>query len=110
MEPEVSRWKSAAAASRFRKLYADACAGMLRELEQSGSPPAVIAELPGRFGTTRCLHWPGSGDPLVLLHGQNASWLSWAPLLRHLRGRDVYAVDTIGEPGGSTQTAPLESA
>jgi pimeloyl-ACP methyl ester carboxylesterase len=110
MEPDVSRWRSAAAAARFQELYADASADMLRELEQSGSPPADVADLPGGFGTTRCLHWPGSGDPLVLLHGQNASWLSWAPVLRHLPGRDIYALDTIGEPGGSTQTARVGSA
>lgn len=107
---DVSRWKSERAAARFRALYADAAAGMLRELEQAGSPRGEVIELESRFGTTHAVHWAGSGRPLVLLHGHNGSWLSWAPLLRALAGRDVYAMDTVGEPGGSIQTSPITSA
>jgi pimeloyl-ACP methyl ester carboxylesterase len=110
MGAEVSGWRSARAARRFQQLYGDATSETLAALERSGMPAAEIRDVDGRFGTTRCLHWAGGGDPLVLLHGQGASWVSWAPLLRHLPGRDVYALDTIGEPGGSTQTAPVRAA
>jgi pimeloyl-ACP methyl ester carboxylesterase len=105
----VSRWRSVRAARRFEGLYADASADVLRELVQAGLPAAEVSDVPGRFGTTRCLRWRGAGEPVVLLHGQNASWLSWAPLVGRLVGRDLVALDTIGEPGGSRQREPVES-
>ena len=106
----VSRWKSAAAQERFRNLYDDAAASMSRELEAAGLPPSEVIDVETTFGTTRCRHWRGAGEPVVLLHGHNGSWLSWGPLLRELRGRNVYALDTVGEPGGSIQTTPITTA
>lgn len=106
----VSRWKSASAEATFRALYEEASASMARELEHAGLPAAEDTDVETPFGTTRCRHWPGRGEPLVLLHGHNGSWLSWGPLLRELRDREVYALDTVGEPGGSTQTVPLANA
>lgn len=106
----VSRWKSAGARETFRRLYEDASMSMSRELEEAGLPPSRVIDVDTAFGTTRCHHWSGAGEPLVLLHGHNGSWLSWGPLLRELRGRDVYALDTIGEPGGSVQALPITTA
>src|SRR3954453_11701893 len=107
MVESISGWKSDRAARRFESLYRDATSTTLRELQGAGLPAAEVRDLPGPFGLTRCLHWPGPGEPLVLLHGQGASWVSWAPLLQRLVGRDVYALDTIGEAGGSTQASPV---
>jgi pimeloyl-ACP methyl ester carboxylesterase len=38
----------------------------------------------------------GEGPPLVLVHGSGTSGSTWAPLLPHLRGRRVLAVDLPG--------------
>ena len=106
----LSTWKSERAERTFRKLYDEASASMLRELEEIGLPKAEVMDVRTDVGSTRCLHWPGDHQPLLLLHGHNGSWLAWGPLLGELAGRDVWAIDTVGEPGGSSQAAPLESA
>lgn len=108
--PAISQWKSERAEHTFRALYDEASASMLRELEEIGLPQAEVMDIATDVGSTRCLHWPGDREPLVLLHGHNGSWLAWGPLLGELAGRDVWALDTIGEPGGSSQTAPVETA
>jgi len=49
-----------------------------------------------------------SGQALVLLPGMMGTSLSWYPHVAVLAERHrVYAVDTIGEPGRSRQTAPV---
>jgi len=37
--------------------------------------------------------WPGSGDPVLLLHATGFHSRCWREVVRHLPGRDVYAVD-----------------
>ncbi|MEU4209253.1 alpha/beta fold hydrolase [Streptomyces sp. NPDC026206] len=62
-------------------------------------------------GTTR-VHCYGTGDgtPVVLLHGQCAAPAEWGPNVAALaEGRTVLAVDRVGEPGYSTQTAPIRT-
>ncbi|MEU1312205.1 alpha/beta fold hydrolase [Streptomyces cinnamoneus] len=64
------------------------------------------------FGTTRVHTYGADGDgtPVVLLHGQSAGPAEWAPHVAALaEGRTVYAVDRVGEPGYSTQTAPIRT-
>ncbi len=63
------------------------------------------------FGTTRVYGYGGgTGTPVVLLHGQSAGPTEWAPHVAALaEGRPVLAVDRVGEPGRSTQTAPIRS-
>ncbi|GHC53786.1 alpha/beta fold hydrolase [Streptomyces cinnamoneus] len=64
------------------------------------------------FGTTRVYAYGADGDgvPVVLLHGQSAAPAEWAPHVAALaEGRRVFAVDRVGEPGYSTQTAPLRT-
>src|SRR6478609_2481329 len=109
MALEVSRWKSTKAAARFEDLYRTATTQVCDELERSGRSAPDVINVECHYGTTQCLHWAGTGDPLVLLHGHNGSWLTWAPVIANLPGRDIYALDTIGEPGGSTQTVPIDS-
>jgi pimeloyl-ACP methyl ester carboxylesterase len=38
----------------------------------------------------------GAGQPLLLIHGSGMSAATWAPLLGHLRGRRILAVDLPG--------------
>ncbi|MEU8549054.1 alpha/beta hydrolase [Streptomyces roseoverticillatus] len=64
------------------------------------------------FGTTR-VHTceGGAGTPVVLLHGRSATPAEWAPHVAALGGdRPVLAVDRVGEPGYSAQTAPIRTA
>ncbi|MGC7102397.1 alpha/beta fold hydrolase [Amycolatopsis lurida] len=49
-----------------------------------------------------------TGVPLVLLHGVVATSVSWQRVAGELGERHpVFAVDSLGEPGRSVQTAPL---
>ncbi len=49
-----------------------------------------------------CLHWPGDGPPLVMLHGLNSSPWTWARTASVLCcERDVYAVSLRGHGGSS---------
>lgn len=61
------------------------------------------------FGQTYVRHsGNGVGEPLVLLHGMSVTSLMWQRYVAEL-GRDhvLYAVDSMGEPGRSVQTAPM---
>ncbi|MFI9201826.1 alpha/beta fold hydrolase [Streptomyces sp. NPDC053048] len=64
------------------------------------------------FGTTRvhAYNTDADGIPVVLLHGQSAGPVEWAPhVAAFAEGRAVFAVDRVGEPGYSTQTAPIRT-
>ncbi|GAA3952251.1 alpha/beta hydrolase [Actinomadura viridis] len=74
--------------------------------------PAESTDVPTAFGRVRAYRFGDApGPPLVLLHGRGATAVSWepniAPLAEHLR---VYAIDLLGEPGRSVQTAPIHDA
>ncbi|MEU7134149.1 alpha/beta fold hydrolase [Streptomyces sp. NPDC046261] len=71
--------------------------------------PREERDVETRFGTTRVYAYgTGDGIPVVLLHGQSATPAEWAPHVAALaEGRTVLAVDRVGEPGYSTQTAPI---
>ncbi|WP_223167106.1 alpha/beta fold hydrolase [Nonomuraea sp. SYSU D8015] len=60
-------------------------------------------------GTTRVYrHGVTHGDPVVLVHGHGGNASNWYALVRGLGARQpVYAVDTVQDPGGSVQTAPM---
>jgi pimeloyl-ACP methyl ester carboxylesterase len=74
--------------------------------------PREERDVETRFGTTRIYGYgTGDGTPIVLLHGQNATPAVWAPNVTALAvDRPVLAVDRVGEPGRSTQTAPIRTA
>ncbi|WP_170221067.1 alpha/beta fold hydrolase [Amycolatopsis cihanbeyliensis] len=63
------------------------------------------------FGPTYVRRSGGDGEPLVLLHGFTVTSLMWQRYAAEL-GRDhvLYAVDSMGEPGRSVQTAPMPDA
>jgi pimeloyl-ACP methyl ester carboxylesterase len=107
-QPGVARWKSDKAKEDFHRLYAAASDEAWQDLERR-----QLHDLPERldvstgFGVTAAFHWAGTGVPVVLLHGQNATSLMWAPLLAELPHRNIYALDIVGEAGASAQTKPI---
>ncbi|GLZ42225.1 alpha/beta fold hydrolase [Actinokineospora sp. NBRC 105648] len=92
---------------KARERYFAAYAAILRKWPV----PAVELDVDTRFGPTRVRRsGAGAGTPIVLLPGHLGSSLSWYPYVADLaEHHPVYAVDTIGEPGHSTQTHPLET-
>ncbi|WP_223767917.1 alpha/beta fold hydrolase [Streptomyces huiliensis] len=73
--------------------------------------PREERDVPTAFGTTR-VHVYGKGDatPVVLLPGRNATPAVWSANVAALgAARPVLAVDVVGEPGRSPQTAPLRT-
>ncbi|WP_431042459.1 alpha/beta fold hydrolase [Streptomyces sp. P1-3] len=74
--------------------------------------PREERDIETRFGSTRVhVHGEGDGIPLVLLPGQNATPAVWASsVAAFAEGRPVLAVDRVGEPGYSSQTAPIRTA
>lgn len=93
-------YKSAAGQAAIRERY--------REVLRDWPVPAEQRTIPTREGDTFVLvTGPEAAPPVVLLHGSGANsgtWRgdipSWA---RHFR---VYAVDLVGEPGGSAPSRP----
>lgn len=69
-------------------------------------PPHEILDVPTTWGTTRVHHRPGTGKPIVLLHGAGATSAMWAGTVKRIN-RPVFAVDILGDAGGGVQTAPL---
>lgn len=72
------------------------------------TPPAQL-DVGTRYGTTHVLA-AGSqnGTPIVLLHPIAVASPSWFPSIAALSGhRRVFAVDTIGDAGRSTQTSRI---
>lgn len=76
---------------------------------RAGPVPDKELDVDTAFGTTRVYRYGDDGPrPIVLLPGLAATAACWAPLVGDLAAHHpVYAVDTMGEPGMSVQTAPL---
>ncbi|WP_158846240.1 alpha/beta fold hydrolase [Saccharothrix deserti] len=70
-------------------------------------PPHETLDVPTTWGTTRVHHRPGTGKPVVLLHGAGVTSAMWADTVKAIE-RPVFAVDILGDAGGSVQTAPLK--
>ncbi|WP_285502979.1 alpha/beta hydrolase [Actinokineospora sp. NBRC 105648] len=71
-------------------------------------PPAATLDVESRHGVTRVYRFgSGDGQPVLAVHPLSGTALSMRP---HLDlGRPVYAMDRLGEPGRSVQTAPIRS-
>jgi pimeloyl-ACP methyl ester carboxylesterase len=107
-EPRIGHWASPKAQRRFEALYADVEPELWKALCDAGWPaPPIECDVETRCGTTHVFEWPGTGPPIVLLHGAGTSSVMWVPLLATLVGRHVYAIDTPGQPGRSVQRAPI---
>ncbi|MFE9429230.1 alpha/beta fold hydrolase [Kitasatospora sp. NPDC006697] len=98
----ISQFKNARAEDRFRAAYE-------RALAELWPTERIALDLPTAFGTTRVYRaGPPGGEPIVLLPGSGGNALMWHRYIEALtRHRPVYAVDTVGEPGASVQTAPI---
>ncbi|MGK4585810.1 alpha/beta fold hydrolase [Kitasatospora sp. HPMI-4] len=98
----IGEFKSDKASDRFRAAYE-------RALEELWPGPRTALDIPTAFGTTRVYRTgPQSGEPIVLLPGSGGNSLMWYRYLEALgRHHSVIAVDTVGEPGASVQTAPI---
>jgi pimeloyl-ACP methyl ester carboxylesterase len=94
------RFVNADAEQAFHNVYDALC-------QQRWPTPPQQLNVETRFGTTHVFHWPGTGTPIVLLHGSGATSIMWHKAITDLVGHRLYAVDTIGEPGRSVQRAPI---
>ncbi|MGV9846554.1 alpha/beta fold hydrolase [Streptomyces fungicidicus] len=74
--------------------------------------PAGQHDVRTAFGTARVYRFGEPGpSPVVLLPGRAGTAIMWEPNLKALAARGtVLALDLIGEPGRSEQTAPLRDA
>ncbi|RKT09658.1 pimeloyl-ACP methyl ester carboxylesterase [Streptomyces sp. 1114.5] len=98
----ISQFKTHQAGDRFRTAYE-------RTLAELWPGPRTALDLPTTFGTTRAYRTgPQTGEPIVLLPGSGGNALMWHRYIDTLaRHHPVIAVDTVGEPGASVQTAPI---
>ncbi|MFF2086953.1 alpha/beta fold hydrolase [Nocardia sp. NPDC058176] len=71
--------------------------------------PDAMAAVPTSFGPVRAYRFgPGGDTPVVLLSGRQACTPMWRGNLPGLAARHtVWSVDSIGEPGASTQVREL---
>ena len=102
-QPGIAEWRSEAARQRFIEMEDE----FWRELWPD--PPAAL-DVDSDVGTTRVYRWPGTGEPIVFLHGMGGTGLSWSAYVERLTGRDLYAIDTIGDVGRSHQRAMIDDA
>jgi pimeloyl-ACP methyl ester carboxylesterase len=101
--PGISTWRSEKARQRF----VDMEDVIWRE---HWPEPPVALDVESYAGTTRVYRWAGAGEPIVFLHGMGGTGLTWSQYVERLRGRDVYALDTIGDVGRSEQRAVIQDA
>jgi pimeloyl-ACP methyl ester carboxylesterase len=101
--PGIGEWRSDTARDRFVEMEDE----LWRE--RWPCPPAAL-DVDTYAGTTRVYRWFGSGEPIVFLHGTGGTGLTWSPYVERLTGRNLYAVDTIGDVGRSRQRAVIDDA
>ena len=95
-------WRSDDAERRFRKLE--------DELLADRFPDGVkTVDVDTKWGRTHVYRWPGSGTPVVFLHGMGGTGASWPQYVERLHGRDLYGIDTVGDVGRSVPAARMES-
>jgi pimeloyl-ACP methyl ester carboxylesterase len=102
---ELGHWKQAKDEAEFRGLV-DELAG------EFWSPRPEPVSVPTSFGDV-VVHRLGhdDGTPVVLLPGFGAPALMYRPeLVQAINGRPVLLVETIGDVGASSQTAPIRDA
>jgi pimeloyl-ACP methyl ester carboxylesterase len=107
----LGHWANAKAEREFAELDTALRTEALASLHEHGwSAVLVESEVSTSYGATHVERLPGTGVPLVFLHGAGATSLMWFPLLDHLAGRSVVLVDVVGEPGHSLQRRAIHSA
>ncbi|MGP8297753.1 alpha/beta fold hydrolase [Streptomyces inhibens] len=101
----IGAFRDADAFERFAAVYREAM-GQLPEPDEQRTVQTAFGKVRVyRFGT-------GQQVPLVLMPGRGSCTPLWRTNLPGLvkSGRPVYAVDGLGEPGCSSQSAPMTSA
>lgn len=98
----LASWRSEKAEQHFREVEAQLW-------QETGTTPEHLTAQT-RFGSTHVYHWPGSGTPLVLLHGMGDTSRRWVPHAKALQGRNIYSPDIMGEVGRSNQSVGFSSA
>lgn len=100
----IGAFRDAVAFERFAAVYREAMDGLPEPEEQRTVDTSYGTVRVYRFGT-------GDGVPLVLMPGRQSCTPLWRTNLPGLvrGGRPVYAVDGLGEPGCSVQSAPMTS-
>jgi pimeloyl-ACP methyl ester carboxylesterase len=100
--PGVSHFRSETDRARYLAAYDTAMADL--------PAPQDVRDVPTSYGTVRVYRFQGKGDaaPIVALPGTR----SGVPVLGDnlsglLQHRSVYAMDLLGEPGYSAQSAPV---
>ena len=102
-KPGIAEWRSEGARQRFIE--------MEDEIWRERWPePPVALDVDTYAGTSRVYRWAGVGEPVVFLHGMGGTGRTWSPYVEHLVGRDVHAIDTIGDVGRSQQRVVIEDA
>lgn len=97
--------------ARWRSVEAEQRARQLEDALWSDAPLAPEpVDVSTSFGPTRAYHWPGSGPPLVFLHGIGGTSVVWSRYAATLKRRDVYAIDIMGDAGRSDQQVSYASA
>lgn len=99
----TSNWRSPEVEAKFRLADEARWASVTENL-----PDAI--DVPTSFGSTRVYHWPGTGPDIVFLHGMADTSFRWVAYAEALADYNVYAVDTMGEPGRSVPSVAFESA
>jgi pimeloyl-ACP methyl ester carboxylesterase len=89
-------WSSARAEAAFRRIEDQVWAERFPEGVDS-------RDVATSFGPTRAYRWPGTGLPVVLLHGIGGTSLMWAPYVvaGGFGGHPLVAIDTMGDVGRS---------
>ena len=77
--------------------------------EAPGGRPTEL-DIQTHFGVTHVYRWAGDGTPIVLLHGGGMTSVSWLRYAERLAGRDIYAVDVMGDAGRSEPVAWMSCA
>lgn len=107
MKGGISQWRSRDAERRFRALEDE----LLAERWPDGID---TVDVDTSFGTTHTYRWLSHGtstlEPVVFLHGMGGTGATWAAYVDGLGGRDVYALDTIGDVGRSVQRVEIADA
>lgn len=100
---KIGEWKNQAARDAYMRAYAS--------LSKLWTIPSTEFDIETSYGTTHVRKCgSGEGTPLVLVHPLGGNGACWYPIIEQLAAeRTVYALDTIGAPGLSTQTAPITS-
>lgn len=93
MKEVLGRWTSEAAEAKFR-LVED-------QVWDQRLPDREFVDVATWFGSTRAYRWPGTGVPVVLLHGIGGTSVMWAPYVHTLGDHPVVAIDTMGDVGHS---------